>query len=164
MEFKFCPQCGEKLYSRACGDDGDVPFCESCNRPFFPFSYPCVICLCITRNNSEIALIKQQYVSEHYVCVAGYVKQGETPEEAAVREVKEEIGLEAVSCRYVSSYYYPKHDNLMLGYVCKVNKDRLVTSCEVDSAEWFPIDQGLNALKDSSVAHLLLEDYLGGLQ
>lgn len=163
MEFKFCPQCGEKLCPKACGDEGDVPFCESCSRPFFAFSYPCVICLCVTQDDSEIALIKQSYVSEHYVCVAGYVKQGETPEETAVREVKEEIGLEAVSCRYVNSYYYAKRDNLMLGYVCKVKKDSLVTSCEVDSAEWLPIGQGLHALRESSVAQLLLKDYLGGL-
>ncbi|MBP1561114.1 MAG: NUDIX domain-containing protein [Oscillospiraceae bacterium] len=164
MEFKFCPQCGERLVPKLCGDDGNVPFCERCSRPFFPFSYPCVLCLCITEDGSEIALIKQSYVSEHYVCVAGYIKQGETPESAAVREVMEEIGLETVSCRYVKSYYYEKRDNLMLGYVCKVKKGRLVTSCEVDSAEWFPVKKGQELLRNSSIAQLLLKDYLGGME
>ena len=160
MDFRFCPQCGAKLSPKPCGDEGDVPFCESCNRPFFAFSYPCVLCLCITENGSEIALIKQSYVSKNYVSVAGYIKQGETAEETAVREVKEEIGLDVISCKYISSYYYPKHDNLMLGYVCTVRKSELTISPEVDSAEWFPIESAQQLLRNASVLHRLLDNYL----
>ncbi|MDE7288054.1 MAG: NUDIX domain-containing protein [Oscillospiraceae bacterium] len=160
MNFKYCPECGEKLFPKSCGDEGEIPYCGKCNRPFFPFSYPCVICLCVTEDNSEIALIKQSYVSEHYVNVAGYVKQGETPETAAVREVMEEIGLETVSCKYVGSYYYAKRDNLMLGYVCKVKKGELKLSVEVDSADWFPLKNAAQLLRQGSIAQNLLTDYL----
>ena len=119
-----------------------------------------MICLCVTEDNSEIALIKQSYVSEHYVNVAGYIKQGETPETTAVREVMEEIGLETVSCKYVGSYYYAKRDNLMLGYVCKVKKGELKLSVEVDSAEWFPLKNAAQLLRQGSIAQDLLNDYL----
>ena len=78
MTFKYCPQCGKKLGTASCGDDGETPWCDSCRRPFFPFSYPCVICLCVTEEGGELVLIKQSYVSEHYVNVAGYIKEGET--------------------------------------------------------------------------------------
>ena len=160
MNFKYCPECGEKLFPKTCGDEGEIPYCGNCKRPFFPFSYPCVICLCVTEDNSEIALIKQSYVSEHYVNVAGYVKEGETPETTAVREVMEEIGLETVSCKYVGSYYYAKRDNLMLGYVCKVKKGELKLSVEVDSAEWFPLKSAAQLLRQGSIAQNLLNDYL----
>lgn len=160
MNFKYCPECGEKLFPKICGDEGEIPYCGNCNRPFFPFSYPCVICLCVTEDNSEIALIKQSYVSDSYVNVAGYVKQGETPEVTAVREVMEEIGLETVSCKYVGSYYYAKRDNLMLGYVCKVKKGELKLSSEVDSAEWFPLKNAAQHLRQGSIAQNLLNDYL----
>ncbi|MDE6594689.1 MAG: NUDIX domain-containing protein [Oscillospiraceae bacterium] len=160
MNFKYCPECGEKLYPKICGDEGEIPYCGKCKRPFFPFSYPCVICLCVTEDNSEIALIKQSYVSEHYVNVAGYINQGETPETTAVREVMEEIGLETVSCKYLRSYYYAKRDNLMLGYVCKVKKGELKLSIEVDSADWFPLKNAAQFLRQGSVAQNLLNDYL----
>ena len=164
MNFKYCPQCGEKLSPKICGDEGEIPYCGNCNRPFFPFSYPCVICLCVAEDNSEIALIKQSYVSEHYVNVAGYVKEGETPETTAVREVMEEIGLETVSCKYLGSYYYAKRDNLMLGYVCKVKKEELKLSSEVDSAWWFPLKNAARFLRDGSIAQNLLNDYISTLQ
>lgn len=164
MNFKYCPQCGEKLSPKICGDEGEIPYCWNCNRPFFPFSYPCIICLCVTEDNSEIALIKQSYVSDNYVNVAGYVKEGETPETTAVREVMEEIGLETVSCKYLGSYYYAKRDNLMLGYVCKVKKGELKLSSEVDSAGWFPLKIAARFLRDGSIAQNLLNDYISTLQ
>lgn len=160
MDFTFCPRCGEKLRPKLCGDEGEVPYCESCKRPFFPFSYPCVICLCISEDCSEIALIKQGYVSENYVNVAGYVKQGETPEVTAVREIKEEIGLDAVSVGYVGSWYHAKSDNLMLGFECKVKKGELVLSSEVDEADWFTLESAWNLLRRDSIGMSLLEKCL----
>lgn len=161
MDFTFCPQCGEKLRPRVCGDEGEVPYCESCKRPFFPFSYPCVICLCIAEDGSEIALIRQGYVSENYVNVAGYVKRGETPESTAVREVKEEIGLDAVSVIYVGSWYHVKSDNLMLGFECRVKKNELILSSEVDEAGWFTFEEARKLLRRDSIGMSLLEECLG---
>lgn len=160
MDFTFCPRCGEKLRPKLCGDEGEVPYCESCKRPFFPFSYPCVICLCISEDGSEIALIKQGYVSENYVNVAGYVKHGETPEVTAVREIKEEIGLDAISVRYVGSWYHAKSDNLMLGFECKVKKGELTLSSEVDEADWFTLESARNLLRRDSIGMSLLEKCL----
>lgn len=160
MDFTYCPQCGEKLVPKVCGDEGEMPYCNSCKRPFFSFSYPCVICLCIDSESSEIALIKQGYVSENYVNVAGYVKRGETPENTAVREVKEEIGLDALSVSYAGSWYHAKSDNLMLGFVCKVKKGELVLSSEVDEADWFPLEKTRELLRRDSIGMSLLEKYL----
>ncbi|MFR0871628.1 MAG: hypothetical protein ACLSG5_09670 [Oscillospiraceae bacterium] len=36
--------------------------------------------------------------------------------------------------RYISSYYYPKHDNLMLGYLCTVKHGEFRLSGEVETA------------------------------
>lgn len=159
MKFEFCPKCGMKLTPKTIGDEGLVPYCTKCERPWFSFSYPCVICLVINENN-EIALIKQSYGEDRYVCVAGYIKQGESAEECAAREVKEEIGLEVQSVRYISSYSYEKRDNLMLGFVCFVKSCDFTLSCEVDKAMWFTPEEADEKLKNANIAHRLLMDYL----
>lgn len=164
MTFDYCPQCGAKLYLKNCGDEGEIPYCDNCRRPFFPFSYSCVICLCITEDNSEIALIKQGYVSKNYINVAGYIKRGENAEDTAVREVKEEIGLDVTELKYIHSYYYPKNDNLMFGFACKVKKAELKLSCEVESAEWFPLKYAQQILRYDSVGWNLLNDYLHSIE
>ena len=122
MQFKFCPEFGEKLITKTIGDEGETSFCENCGRPWFIFSYPCVICL-LTDGAGKYALIRQTYATRNYVCVAGFIKEHETAEQTALREIREETGLEVLNMRYISSYYYSKHDNLMLGYLCTVNTE-----------------------------------------
>ena len=82
MQFKFCPECGEKLITKTIGDEGETSFCENCGRPWFSFSYPCVICL-LTDGAGKYALIRQTYATRNYVCVAGFIKEHETAEQTA---------------------------------------------------------------------------------
>ena len=157
MTFIHCPTCGDKLAKKAIGDEGLVPFCTPCNRPHFNYSHPCVICLVIG-DTGEIALIKQKYVSDRFICVAGYVQQSETIESTAKREVEEETGLPVLSIKYIKSYYHEKGDNLMFGFVCRVQKSAFNISGEVDEAKWFSVDEAREQLRDGSVAKRLLED------
>ena len=158
MEFTYCPDCGERLISRPIGDEGETPYCNNCKRPFFGFSYPCVICLCVSETG-EIALIKQSYVSENYVLVAGHIKAGENAEATAIREVFEETGLEVTSCRYLLSRFHEKSDCLMLGFLCRVKKGELRLSGEVDSGGWFSVSEAERLLRQGSVGIEMLHQY-----
>lgn len=159
MIFTHCPDCGAVLGQKEIGDEGRVPYCSRCARPWFSFSYPCVICLVLDENDN-IALIRQNDVCDRFICVSGFVKQGETIESTARREVEEEIGLKAMDVKYISSYYYRKHDDLMLGFAVRVKHSDFTLSCEVDSARWFAIEQAGELLRQGSVGKELLEDYL----
>jgi NAD+ diphosphatase len=118
-----------------------------------------IICLVVDKSGNT-ALIKQNYVSDHYVCVAGYVKQGERIEETAKREVEEETGCTVYEAKYINSYYYGKRDNLMLGFVCVVANVTFKLSREVDSAKWFSLAEAENRLRPGSIGQDLLRDYL----
>ncbi len=145
MKLDYCPVCGDKLIPKQIGDEGDVPFCEKCGRPFFPFSYPCVICLCIAEDG-DVLPIKQSYGISRYVCVAGYIKAGENAEDCARREIAEETGLEMLSATFLYSRYYEKHDNLMLAFACRVRKAETKLSGEVSEAAWFTPEAAEKAL------------------
>lgn len=159
MDFRFCPQCGAELSRKEIGDEGGVPFCGSCNRPWFGFSYPCVICL-LHDGAGNYALIQQTYATKNFVCVAGFIHAGETAEQTAVREIREETGLEVQDIRYISSYYYPKHDNLMLGYLCRVERGEFRLSGEVKTAGWFGLEEARELLSHGTVGKELLRDSL----
>ncbi len=158
MTYKHCPECGERLGVRVIGDEGEVPFCEKCSRPWFSFSQPCVICL-VHDGEGNIALIKQGYVSRNHVCIAGYIKRGETAESCAAREVSEETGLEAVSVRYIASYFHERGDNLMLGFAVRVKRGEFSLSGEVDSAAWYSLEEARRLLAHGSVTPALLSDF-----
>jgi NAD+ diphosphatase len=155
MRFVYCPQCGDRLTSRALGDEGPTPYCVRCTKPFFDVPRPCVL-VAVLNEVGEVALLKQSYISEtHRVLVAGLIKPDETAEEAAAREVEEETGQNVQSVRYVASYGHPRADALMLGFVARVEKREFCLSCEVDEAAWFPIEDARGLLKPGSIGQKL---------
>ena len=87
----------------------------------------------------EIILCRQSYLSDRYATVtSGYISPGETAEECAVREVKEELGLDLESLEYAGTYWFGKKDMLMHGFIGFAHKQDLILSEELGSAEWVP--------------------------
>lgn len=160
MKFKFCPDCGEALILKPIGDEGDVPFCGKCVRPWFEMFSNAVIVL-VVNEYGEAALLRQNYISEIYHnLVSGYIKPGETAEETARREVSEEIGIEMTDLRLVKTYWYAKKDMLMTGFIGHADKAEFSLSDEVNSAEWVAVKEAIRLVHTGSVAYALLDKYL----
>ncbi len=140
MHFHFCPVCGNSLVLREAGDDGLVPYCVPCGKMWFDMFSSCVIVL-VANELNEIALLRQPSLSERGVFVSGYITSGESAEEAAVREVKEELGLDIEKLESTGTYWFEKREQLMHGYIGKVKKKELVCSEEIESAQWVPAEK-----------------------
>lgn len=161
MRFDYCPKCGTKAVLREIGDEGEMPFCESCQAPLFDLFPVCVLCVAADEQG-EIALIRQSYVNNGtYVGVAGYMKSGESGEEAALREVAEELGLQPCEVIPIKTYPYVKKDMLMLGYLVRVKRSEFSLSDEVDSAAWFRPEDAVKAVREGSIIGQLIMDCLG---
>ncbi len=160
MRFTYCPDCGKKLILKEIGDEGRIPYCGSCQRPWWDMFTTSIICAVINEEQ-EIALLRQDYVSTtNYVCVAGIMKPQESAEETVVREVKEEIGLDVTKLDYIRSYYYNKKELLMLGYKAEVKKGEFRLSKEVDMVKWFPLSEALQYLREGGIAWQLVREIL----
>ena len=134
-----------------------IPYCESCKIPLWDMFTTCIIAA-VVNEKREVALLRQNYVSaSNYVCVAGVMKLGESAEETAVREIREEIGQEVQSLEFVKSYPYEKKEMLMLGFKATVRKSALNLSGEVDAVQWVPFDQALEKLRPGSIAWQLVK-------
>lgn len=162
MRFQYCPLCGGRLVDKKIPDEGLVPCCVPCGHAYFNQPLPCILALAVN-DRGEVALLRQHEISDtHEVVVAGHVLSGESGEEAAVREIREELGLEPRSVRYVGSYYYARKDMLMLGYAARVEGDAFCLSDEVDAAVWLPPESALTRLREGGQARQLLRDYMKG--
>lgn len=160
MHYTYCPHCGEHLIKKEIGDEGMIPFCESCAIPLWDTFTTCIIAA-VVNEYGEIALLRQNYVSAtKYVCVAGVMKTGESAEDAAIREISEETGLQVEDLHYIRSYPYDKKEMLMLGYKAIVKKKEFTLSKEVDSAEWVKPDDALGLLREGSIAWQLVREVL----
>ena len=160
MHFTYCPHCGSKLIRKEIGDEGFIPYCESCKIPLWDMFTTSIIAA-VVNEQREIALLRQNYVSTtKYVCVAGIMKLGESAEETVIREVKEEIGQDVESLSFVRSFPYEKKEMLMLGYKAVVKKKVFTLSGEVDSVKWVPFEDALPLLREGSIAWQLVKSVI----
>ena len=92
-------------------------------------------------------LSRQGHLSDKYAALtSGFITPGETAEECAIREVKEELGLDVESLEYAGTYWFGLRDQLMHGFIGFAHKQELVLSEEIDSAEWIPALQAPNTM------------------
>ena len=95
----YCPVCGTKLDEKIVKNEGLIKHCPRCDDLCFPVFH--VACsMIVLDEKKENALLVKQYGKDYYVLVAGYVNQGEEPEHAVAREIKEETGLDVISLKY----------------------------------------------------------------
>ena len=161
MHFTFCPHCGARLGSVPFGDDGRVPWCKACHKPFFDI-FPVVAITMVVNEEEEVALLKPKYMSEQYYnFVSGYVQPGEAAELCAAREVQEEIGLQARDVHFVCSHWESEQQMLLLGFVARATKGSFTLSEEINAAKWVPVAQALDLFyPEGNITHTLLVQYL----
>jgi 8-oxo-dGTP pyrophosphatase MutT (NUDIX family) len=79
--------------------------------------------------------------------ITGGIGPGESSEEGALRELREETGLEAVSCRAMPEpaiFYFAQRDQIVLSpvFACELSADaEIVLSAEHVEHLWLPVDE-----------------------
>ena len=76
-----------------------------------------------------------------YSTLAGFVEAGESAEQAVVREVKEESGIEIRNLRYFRSQPWPFPQSLMLGFFAEAITTEIVVGSELADVRWFSIEE-----------------------
>ena len=161
MQFHYCPQCGRPLGQCPFGDDGQVPWCGHCHKPYFAI-FPVVTVTMVVNELGEVALLKQPYLScEYYNFVSGYIQPGETAEACALREVREETGITARSLQFVCSQWVEEQQMLLLGFAASAPKTAFTLSGEVEEALWLPAAEALTKVYPAgNITHTMLAQYL----
>lgn len=134
---RYCSRCRTELH-RAKGMRAKE--CQDCGFLSFPRISPAVIVL-IERDNKVLLVRVKRFTSELYSVLAGFVEPGESLEEAAKREIEEEVGIKVKNIRYFGSQPWPFPDSLMIGFTAEYeNGEIIIDETEVSDAGWFDPD------------------------
>lgn len=145
--------------------------CPNCGATHFPRTDPVVIML--VEHEGRLLLGRRPgWPSGRYSLLAGFVAAGETPEEAVVREVREESGILAAAPRYLGSQPWPFPASLMLGFAAVSDGGTpQVQDGELEDVAWFARPQ-VEAARDPgsalqlppsvSIARVLIDGWLDG--
>lgn len=161
MKMNYCMECGSLLHRKPHGEEGLVPFCDTCAAFRYPVFNTAVSLLVMDEAKENILLIRQ-YGRPSYILVAGYVNCGEDAEDAARRELKEELDLDAASLSFNRSHYFPPSNTLMLNFTVTVDRKDAQPNREVDDWRWFSLADAREAIKPGSLARAFLLGKLDG--
>ena len=165
-------KCAELLYwdrnTRYCGVCGgpmklhtDISKrCEHCGKEVWPQLATAVI-VRITKGEDEILMARgRNFRGDYYGLIAGFVETGETLEEAVVREVREETGLEVTNISYFGSQPWPYPCGLMVGFTADYAGGRIhVQREELKNVAWFHRDHLPKIPEKMSIARRLIDDF-----
>ena len=137
LQSRHCSRCGADM-ERIPGSWGK--HCTGCSTEHFPHIHPCAIIL-VKRDNRVLLTRKAEWPPGRYSLVAGFLDFGESLEECAIREVREETGIEIANVRYVGSQNWPFPAQLMAGFVADyAGGEVVVDTHELEDARWFSVD------------------------
>ncbi|TAL38071.1 MAG: NUDIX domain-containing protein [Spirochaetes bacterium] len=116
IKAKFCIQCGRGLVTRPAGDRA-YPACpdETCGFVFWDNPLPVVAAL-IEHEGAVVLARNSAWPEKMFGLVTGFLEKGEGPEDAVVREVKEELGLAATVGGLIGVYPFIEKNQVIVAY------------------------------------------------
>lgn len=157
---KFCQECGTGLVAKEIDLEGPIPFCNHCDQFRFPMYNIAVSLIVVNKATNKILLI-QQYGRPRKILVAGYVNKGESLEDAAIRELKEETGLTASSLEFNTTQFFEPSNTLMCNFTILVNDaSDFKANDEIDDYAWYSFEEARENVFPDSLAAKFLNGYL----
>jgi len=155
---RFCGKCATPTAIKS----GEMAMqCPSCGLLAYPRLSPAIMVL--VRDGERLLLARgPQFKPGVFSALAGFVEPGETLEECAVREVREEVGVEIANLRYFSSQPWPFPNSLMVAFFADYAGGTIMPQPgEIEAAGWFTPD-ALPILPDPiSISRRLIDAALG---
>ena len=154
---RYCSRCRTEM-NRAKGMRAKE--CPSCGFLSFPRISPAVIVL-IERDKRVLLARVKRFTAELYSVLAGFVEPGESLEEAAKREIEEEVGIRIRNIRYFGSQPWPFPDSLMIGFTAEYESGEItIDETEISDAGWFDPDNLPTIPGKISIARQLIDWYV----
>lgn len=137
QQHRFCGQCGTPT---AIKTSETAMHCPSCGLLAYPRISPAVMVL--VRDGDKLLLARSpRFKPGVYSALAGFVETGETLEQCAVREVREEVGIEIANLRYFHSQPWPFPNSLMVAFFADYAGGTITPDpSEIEAADWFQLD------------------------
>lgn len=114
LRYKYCPQCTSLMLQ---GLDG-YNHCTGGDCSFVQYGNPTpVVAAIVEYDEATIVLAHNKlWPAGWYGLITGFLERHEHPEEAIVREVKEELGLDAQLQSFVGHYTFERMNQIIMAY------------------------------------------------
>ena len=117
----YCPNCKSALILKKLNtEDRERLLCSCAECGFIHYDNPTPVVAAIIEYQDKILLAHNVlWPAAWYALITGFLEKGESPEEAVIREVKEETNLEAVVESFIGHYTFERMNQLIIAFHVK---------------------------------------------
>jgi 8-oxo-dGTP diphosphatase len=118
---KHCGECGTAMEDGPDTSGHVRRFCPSCAWSWYDPPTPVTLVLVTMPNGDVVYCRKNSFAPGRWSVVSGFIPRGERAEAAALREVKEETGLDAEIVRFMGTHVYEQRpDQIVIAFHARV--------------------------------------------
>jgi 8-oxo-dGTP diphosphatase len=136
---RFCALCGGEMRLRmVLPNRKRFKVCSRCG--FVDFPGPKLVAGCLVIDGDRVLLLRRGIMPQigKWTFPGGYVDLGETPEQAALRETREEVGMRVELGRLLGVYSDPAHPiAVVVVYLAKPGVEEASVSDEATEVRYF---------------------------
>ncbi len=139
-DIRFCHRCGHELSEKQI-ENRVRPHCVSCG--FVVYLDPKIAAVVLVADGAGLLLVQRgiEPAMGRWSFPSGYVDRGEAIEDAAVREVKEETGLDVELIGLIGLYSRSGSPVALAVFSARVVGGKLEAGSEAQDAAWFSVDE-----------------------
>lgn len=113
---KYCPICRSELLTRGINEH-DRLVCSDEDCEFIHWDNPTPVVAVIVEHEGAIVLANNFAWPEHiFSVITGFLEKGESAEQGAIREVKEELDLDSTHGELINIYPFARMNQIIMGY------------------------------------------------
>jgi len=137
---KHCGQCGAPLAPVA--DKPGQRLCSNADCGRITYLSPIPVVAAIVERDGHVILVRSHgWPATWYGLVTGFLEPTESPEEAARREVGEELGLEVTSSRLIGAYPFAQMNQVIIAYHLTAQGEIVLDASELEGFKAVPLDR-----------------------
>lgn len=116
IQYKYCPQCTGEM-GAAIVDNEPRHACQNSECDFVQFLNPTPVVAAIVEHEGDIILAHNvMWEQRFFGVITGFLEKHELPEPAMIREVKEELDLDAHSATLIGHYQFEPMNQIIIAY------------------------------------------------
>ena len=139
--FSFCPWCATPLADRDDEEGISRLSCPAEDCGFVHYDNPTPVVAAIVQHGDDVVLAQNHGWPETWFgLVTGFLERGETPEDGIIREIAEELCVDATLQSFVGLYTFEMMNQLIIAYHVTID-DEPSAGPELAAIKKVPIDK-----------------------
>jgi len=114
-DYRYCPVCGAPLAPYRVSGEPHAACSAGCG--FIHYDNPVPVLAAVVEHEGLIVLARNvAWPASWYGLITGFLEKGERPEEGVLREVKEELNLDASAPTLIGVYPFARMNQVIIAY------------------------------------------------